>query len=245
LSAFGFEQVLKKAKAHYVLGLTATPIRKDGHHPIILMQCGAIRHRVSSKSQISMSQMQHHVIIRNTQFCLPDVNNMPSINDIYQALVNHQDRNEQIFNDVLSALEAKRKPLLLTERTQHLDWFANRLSKFVKHIFILQGGMKRSERENIFKELTSLSDHEECLILATGRYIGEGFDESRLDTLFLALPISWHGTLQQYVGRLHRLHEGKSKILVYDYVDSQVPMLSKMYQKRMKKYNAMGYTINN
>lgn len=141
-------------------------------------------------------------------------------------------------------LEKKRVPLLLTERTQHLEWFANRFRKFVKHVFVLQGGMKRSEREAIFRALSELPDEEDRLILATGRYVGEGFDDPRLDTLFLALPISWQGTLQQYVGRLHRLHEGKKDIIVYDYVDSQVPVLSKMYQKRLKKYRAMGYTVN-
>jgi hypothetical protein len=180
LSAFSFEQVLKKAKAHYVLGLTATPIRKDGHHPIILMQCGQIRHRVSSKSQIAISQMQHHVHPRQTNFCYSSLNTTHSMNELYEALTNHTVRNEQIFNDVLSALEEKRTPLLLTERTQHLDWFANRFSKFVKHIFVLQGGMKRSDRERIFKTLAELPEDEERLILATGRYIGEGFDDSRI-----------------------------------------------------------------
>jgi superfamily II DNA or RNA helicase len=244
LSAFSFEQVLKKARAHYVLGLTATPIRKDGHHPIILMQCGPIRHRVSSKSQIKASQMQHRVCVRHTNFCFPDVNTILPMNDVYQALVNHVDRNEQIFNDVLSALENKRVPLLLTERTQHLEWFAERFSKFVKHVFVLQGGMKRSQREGIFKALSDLPDDEDRLILATGKYIGEGFDDPRLDTLFLALPISWQGTLQQYVGRLHRLYEGKRDVVVYDYIDNQVPVLTKMYQKRMKKYRAMGYIVD-
>lgn len=243
LSAFSFEQVLKKATAHYVLGLTATPTRKDGHHPIILMQCGQIRHSVSSKSQISASQMQHEVQLRYTSFSIPEIPHSIQMSDLYNALANSSNRNEQIFNDVLSSLEKKRAPLLLTERKQHLDWFANRFSKFVKHIFVLQGGMKRSEREKIFQTLSTLPADEERLILATGRYIGEGFDDARLDTLFLALPISWQGTLQQYVGRLHRRHVGKKNIIVYDYVDSQVPMLAKMYQKRLKKYRAMGYSI--
>ncbi len=236
--------MLKKAKAHYVLGLTATPIRKDGHHPIILMQCGQIRHRVSSKSQIVASQMQHCVRVRHTAFNLTQNNASLPMSDIYNALTNNEDRNEQIFNDVLSALEEKRTPLLLTERTQHLNWFSNRFRKLVKHLFVLQGGMKRSEREKIFKALAELPEDEERLILATGKYIGEGFDDSRLDTLFLALPISWQGTLQQYVGRLHRRHEGKRDVIVYDYVDHQVPLLSKMYQKRLKKYRAMGYLVD-
>lgn len=244
LSAFSFEQILKKARAHYVLGLTATPIRKDGHHPIILMQCGPIRHRVSSKSQIKESRMQHRVCTRHTTFCFTERNITQSINDVYTALVSDENRNEQIFNDVLSALDNKRVPLLLTERTQHLEWFANRLRKFVKHVFVLQGGMKRSQRQEIFKALSELSDSEDRIILATGKYIGEGFDDPKLDTLFLALPISWQGTLQQYVGRLHRLYEGKQDVIVYDYIDHHVPVLAKMYQKRMKKYRTMGYIFD-
>lgn len=241
LSAFSFEQVLKKARAHYVLGLTATPIRKDGQHPIIMMQCGPIQHRVSSKSQIIASQINHRVLVRRTTFHCSSINTTSKISDLYSELVNDSSRNEQIFNDILLALENRRAPLVLTERIQHLQWFANRLNKFVKNLFILQGGMKSSSRQAVLNALSDLPEDEERLILATGKYIGEGFDNSRLDTLFLALPISWQGRLQQYVGRLHRKNQYKTDILVYDYVDSNIPMLHKMYKKRLKKYLAMGY----
>ncbi len=243
LSAFSFEQVLKKARAHYVLGLTATPTRKDGHHPIIMMQCGPIHHQVSSKSQIVASQIKHRVLVRRTSFHYPSTNAIPKISDLYSELANDSERNEHIFNDVLLALENKRVPLLLTERVQHLQWLADKLNKFVKNIFILQGGMKSSSRQAALKTLLNLPENEERIILATGKYIGEGFDDPRLDTLFLALPISWQGTLQQYVGRLHRKHQHKTDILVYDYVDANVPMLHKMYKKRLKKYLAMGYIM--
>jgi superfamily II DNA or RNA helicase len=244
LSAFSFEKILKKVRARYVLGLTATPIRKDGHHPIIIMQCGPIRYRFSSKNQIAASQINHRVCPRNTTFCFNSMEKKLRMSDIYKALVTNEERNEQIFNDVLLALEAGRTPLLLTERTHHLRLLANRLCNFVKHIFVLQGGMKKSEREDILRKLKELPNDAERLILATGRYIGEGFDDPILDTLFLTLPISWHGTLQQYVGRLHRPHQNKNDILVYDYADVQVPLLYKMYQKRLKKYLAMGYCID-
>lgn len=245
ISAFSFEKVLKKINAHYVLGLTATLTRKDGHHPIILMQCGPIRHSVSGKNHLNNSQITPKVTVCQTTFNLPNNPLAPlKISDIYEALTNHEERNEQIFNDVLMALEKKRTPLLLTERTHHLDWFSERFRKFVKHVFVLRGGMKSSERTKILQALASFPSDEERLILATGPYIGEGFDDPRLDTLFLALPISWQGKLQQYVGRLHRIHENKTDVLVYDYVDSQVPMLNKMYQKRLKKYRAMGYEVN-
>ena len=149
----------------------------------------------------------------------------PKISDIYAALVNDTARNEQILNDVLLALEKKRIPILLTERIKHLEWFAERLNKFVKNLFILHGGMKAAAKKETLEALFNLPSDEERLILSTGKYIGEGFDDPRLDTLFLALPISWQGTLQQYVGRLHRAHAQKTDILVYDYVDTNVPML--------------------
>lgn len=243
ISAFSFEQVLKKAQPHFVLGLTATPTRKDGHHPIISMQCGPIQFRVSSKSQISKSGMEHKVIVRQTPYVMADGESTANISDIFNELITNQHRNNMIFNDVLNSLEAGRIPILLTERTKHLDYFFDKFKPFVKNLFVFKGGMKQNEREALLNKLRALADNEERLILATGKYIGEGFDESRLDTLFLALPISWQGTLQQYVGRLHREHSEKSSILVYDYVDSSSSMLNKMFLKRHRKYQTMGYII--
>lgn len=241
VSAFSFEKILKKIKAKYILGLTATPIRKDGHHPIIFMQCGPIRYRSNNKSQIDSCTYQ--VYIRRTKFKEQPSNKTTQISDLYSALVINEERNEQIIRDVLSALEDKRKPSLLTERTQHIEWFKNKLYKLIKNIFILQGGMKIKERQEILKKILDLPHDTERLIIATGQYIGEGFDDSQLDTLFLTLPISWHGKLQQYVGRLHRFHQHKKNIVVYDYLDDEIPMLHNMYLKRFKKYKAMGYAI--
>ena len=243
LSAFSFEQVLKKVRARYILGLTATPTRKDGHHPIILMQCGPILHRVDGKDYIIAGQMQHRVCVRNTSFVQTYTDVTLKISDFYRELINCETRNEQIFNDVIAALKAKRVPLLLTQRTAHLDWFTARFKSSVEHLFVLRGGMKRSEREEVLHTLATLPDEAERLILATGSYIGEGFDYPKLDTLFLTMPISWHGILQQYVGRLHRQYQNKKDVLVYDYVDVGIPLFYKMYQKRLKKYLAMGYNV--
>jgi superfamily II DNA or RNA helicase len=179
-----------------------------------MMQCGAIRYNVSSKSQIAASQIQHQVFVQKTSCCYPTLGASYKISDLYHCLVQDESRNTMILNDIVSALEKNRISLLLTQRTQHLQWFADKLSPFTKNIFILQGKMKRSERQEIFQNLRSLPDNEKRIILATGSYIGEGFDDPRLDTLFLALPVSWQGTLQQYVGRLHRTHQYKKDILV-------------------------------
>ncbi|MBF0492755.1 MAG: DEAD/DEAH box helicase family protein [Deltaproteobacteria bacterium] len=243
ISAFSFEQVLKQVKAKYVLGLTATPVRKDGHHPIITMQCGPIRFKVSPKQHQQMTQFEHLVIPRHTKFSLPEMG-QHSIQEIYSALVQNEQRNDLIFDDILQALESKRSPLVLTERTEHLETFENRLRKFVKHIFVLRGGMGKKQRVALMDEMAALPNSEERIILSTGRYIGEGFDDSRLDTLFLVSPISWKGTLQQYVGRLHRSHEGKSIVQVYDYVDQEVPMLRRMFLRRLRGYKAIGYSLH-
>jgi len=243
VSAFSFERVLRQVKAKYVVGLTATPIRKDGHHPIILMQCGPIRFNVSSKKQAAASALQYEVIPRLTEFTVPPEWNGICIQDIYTAIVNDTHRTDLIVADVVCAIEAGRFPLLLTERTDHLQFLLERLTRKVPNVFVMKGGMGKKQRESIASKIIAVPEDQRRVIITTGRYIGEGFDDALLDTLFLAMPISWRGTLQQYVGRLHRLHEDKHLVRVYDYVDASVPVLNRMYEKRLKAYKAVGYTV--
>src|SRR6266481_790429 len=243
VSAFSFERVLRKVKAKYVVGLTATPIRKDGHHPIILMQCGPIRFNVSSKKQAAASAFQYEVIPRLTEFTVPPEWNGIGIQDIYTALVHDELRTDLIVSDIVSAIEEGCFPLLLTERTEHLQLLHEKLACKVPNVFVMKGGMGKKQRESVASEINAVPVDQRRVIIATGRYIGEGFDDPRLDTLFLAMPISWRGTLQQYVGRLHRLHKDKHLVRVYDYVDASVPVLNRMYDKRLKAYKAVGYTV--
>lgn len=242
ISAFSFEQVMKQVKAKYILGLTATPLRKDGHHPIIIMQCGPIRYQVSAKDAVKSRPFEHVVKLRYTDFSMPGDNKDFHISQYYSELAKDPKRNELILNDISAAISEGRNPLILTERTQHTDYFAGRLREIGKDVIVLKGGMGRKQRQAVFEQVRT-AETKERVIIATGRYIGEGFDDSRLDTLFLAMPISWHGTLQQYVGRLHRIHDGKTVVQVYDYVDRNVPVLLKMSEKRLKKYPAIGYKI--
>lgn len=244
LSAVSFEQVLRQVKAPYVTGLTATPQRKDGHHPIIVMQCGPIRYRVNAKEQAQARPFKHIVVPRPTNFRFPSSPERPEMHVLYAALATDKSRNDLITVDLVRAVKAGRSPILLTERTSHIDEFAGRLAGLVKHVIILKGGMGAKQRRAIAEQLAAIPTGEERVLLATGRYIGEGFDDARLDTLFLAMPISWHGTLQQYVGRLHRLHDNKREVVVYDYVDGAVPVLSAMYSKRVRGYEAVGYEIH-
>jgi superfamily II DNA or RNA helicase len=243
ISAFTFEQVMKQVKAKYIVGLTATPTRKDGHHPIIYMQCGPVRFGMSAKAMTQSNPFEHKVIPRHTDFQMPISSGESTIQDIYAALSNDVSRNELIAGDIISAVESGRSPLLLTGRTEHLQYFATKLNGAIKHLFVLKGGMGKKQRRQIGEALAGVQDDEARVILATGSYIGEGFDDARLDTLFLAMPISWKGTLQQYVGRLHRLHDNKRVVQVYDYVDSAIPMLARMYERRLKGYNSIGYSI--
>ena len=157
-------------------------------------------------------------------------------------LTANKQRNNLIFDDVIQSLEEGRSPILLTERKEHLEYFADRLRKFTRNLIVLQGGRSAKRRREDLNRLAAISDNEERLILATGRYIGEGFDDARLDTLFLALPVSWKGTLIQYAGRLHRLHPDKTEVRIYDYVDRGVPMLARMFERRLRGYRAIGYS---
>jgi superfamily II DNA or RNA helicase len=243
ISAFTFEQVMRQVKAKFVLGLTATPTRKDGHHPIIYMQCGPVRSSMSAKTMTETNPFEHRVIPRHTGLQMPPNIGEMTIQDVYAALSSDALRNELIADDIVRAIESGRSPLLLTGRREHLQYFATRLSGAVKHLFVLKGGIGKKQRRQIAEAMADVSDDESRVILATGSYVGEGFDDARLDTLFLAMPISWKGTLQQYVGRLHRLHDNKRVVQVYDYVDNAVPMLARMYERRLMGYSAIGYTI--
>ncbi len=240
IPAFTFEAVLKQVKAKYVLGLTATPIRKDGHHPIVIMQCGPVRVKIGSKQNSSSGIQQHVVIPRTTSFS-PDGGDDLSIQELFSLLAADQERNNLIFDDILKALEHKRTPLVVTDRTEHLDKLADMLNGFAKNILIFRGGLGKKQRTQLKERLDAVPKSEERIVLATGRYIGEGFDDSRLDTLFLASPISWSGTLEQYAGRLHRRHEGKTEVQIYDYVDCSVRRLNKMYERRLSGYKKIGY----
>ncbi len=243
LSAASFELVARRSRARYVLGLSATVARRDGHHPIILMQCGPVRYRVEHKAHALQSGIDHRVLVRDTTFRLPTAiaEDRPSITDVYRALTSDTRRNSQIVEDVRAAVAAGRSPLVLTERRDHLDALAEQLQD-TADVIVLRGAMKASERHAVNAALRDDASRPR-IILSTGRYLGEGFDDARLDALFLAVPIAWKGTLAQYVGRLHRDYNGKRDVVVYDYVDGLVPVLARMSAKRQAGYRALGYTI--
>lgn len=242
LSAFTFEQVMKQVKARYVLGLTATPARKDGHQPIIFIECGPIRFSVSAREAASRSPFQHLLLPIATDYQIALGAGDVTIQELYAALAIEESRNRRIIADIVEVLHNGRTPLVLTNRTDHLDRLATNLSS-IENVIVLHGRMGKKQRQAAADRLNSIPEGVPRVILATGSYIGKGFDDSRLDTLFLTMPISWRGTLQQYVGRLHRVHQGKRVVRVYDYVDVHIPMLVRMYEKRLRGYKAVGYAI--
>ena len=238
ISAVNFEKVLKSANAKTVYGLTATPTRQDGHHPIIFMQCGPIRYKVDAKEQAEKRPFEHYLIPRFTSFrSAAD----KTVTELYKDLAENQLRNNLIITDVKEALSEGRTPIILTERREHIEALSILLSGECDNTIKLFGTSSQKERRKTLQKLESIPAGEKLVIIATGKYVGEGFDYPRLDTLFLALPISWKGKVAQYTGRLHRNYEGKTEVQVYDYVDIHVPMLEKMYQKRVKGYAAVGY----
>lgn len=246
LPAFSFEQVARRAKPKFITGLTATVARKDGHHPIIFMRCGPVRYRVDAKAAAAMRPFEHTVFVRPTSFypTKPANENVRlRFHELYEEMIRDEVRNQLICSEVLSAVQRGRSPIILTERNDHLDCLFAKLSPYISHLIVLRGGMSSKKMIEAIHQLTDVPANEPRILLATGKFVGEGFDDARLDTLFLTMPVSWKGTIAQYVGRLHRLYDNKHEVQVYDYADLGVPLLEKMFNRRCQGYEAIGYQI--
>ncbi|MCL2337809.1 MAG: DEAD/DEAH box helicase family protein, partial [Firmicutes bacterium] len=241
--AVSFERVLKEVNARYIYGLTATPKRQDGHHPILYMHCGQIRYQDDAKLQAERRPFEHFVIPRFTSFRVPieKDDSTLSIQALYTEICQSETRNNLIVADVLESVAEGRNPLILTGRKSHVESLERALKDKLPNVITLVGGQPAKERKELAEKLESLSPDQPLVIIATGKYVGEGFDAPRLDTLFLAMPIAWQGTLAQYAGRLHRLHDHKHEVRVYDYVDVHIAVLDRMYAKRVKGYALIGY----
>ncbi|WP_300634746.1 DEAD/DEAH box helicase family protein, partial [uncultured Duncaniella sp.] len=240
--AVNFERVLREVNASYVYGLTATPIRKDGHQPIIFMQCGEIRYTVDSKSQQSKQSFRRLLIPRFTSHrnLKADGGNYAQVID---ELIENGSRNKLILDDVASNLSEDRTPIILTARTAHVDLLAEECRKICPNVIRLVGNDSAKAKREVMAQLSHVPDDEPLVVVATGKYVGEGFDLPRLDTLMLALPVSWKGLIAQYTGRLHRNYPGKNETRIYDYIDLRVPVCDSMYRKRLHGYKAVGYSI--
>ena len=242
VSAVNFERILKYANARYVYGLTATSIRKDGHQPIIFMQCGPIRHSADAKKQMASQAFTRLLVPRFTSYReLTD--DKFTYSTMIQKMAEDENRNRLITDDVCEALKEGRSPIVLTSLTAHVETLANVLTPHCKNVVTLVGSESAKEKRQKMEYLQNIPPSEPLVIVATGKYVGEGFDYPRLDTLFLALPVSWKGIIAQYAGRLHREYPGKKEVWIYDYIDIRVPMCNVMYKRRLKGYSSVGYQI--
>lgn len=240
--AVNFERVLREVNARYVYGLTATPIRKDGHQPIIFMQCGEIRYTADSKSQQAQQSFRRLLIPRFTSHrnLKADGGNYAQVID---ELIENESRNKLILEDVASNLTEGRTPIILTARTAHVDLLVAECRKICPNVIRLVGNDSAKAKREAMAQLSRVPNDEPLVVVATGKYVGEGFDLPRLDTLMLALPVSWKGLIAQYTGRLHRNYPGKTETRIYDYIDLRVPICDSMYRKRLHGYKAVGYSI--
>ena len=244
VSAVNFEQILKTVNARYVYGLTATPIRKDGHQPIIFMQCGPIRYSADAKAQMLSQSFERLLVPRFTPF-RPIVGSDLSYTKVAQQLAEDEYRNLFIVKDVIEVLKEGHSPIILTSRTSHVATLAELLKPHCPNVITLIGSESTKDKRQKMEHLQSIPSSEQLVIVATGKYVGEGFDYARLDTLFLVSPVAWKGIVAQYAGRLHREFEGKQDVQIYDYIDLRVPVCESMYRKRLKGYASIGYRIRN
>ena len=240
--AVNFERVLREVNARFVYGLTATPIRKDGHQPIIFMQCGEISYTADSKSQQAQQSFRRLLIPRFTSHRNLNADGSNYAQNL-EELTENESRNKLILDDVASNLAEGRTPIILTARTAHVDILTKQCRKICPNVIRLVGNDSAKAKREVMSRLNDIPANEPLIVVATGKYVGEGFDLPRLDTLMLALPVSWKGLIAQYTGRLHRNYPGKNETRIYDYIDLRVPVCDSMYRKRLHGYKAVGYSI--
>jgi superfamily II DNA or RNA helicase len=238
IAAASFEAILRQVKARYVLGLSATLVRRDGLQPILFMQCGPIRHtaqRPAGAPQIL------ELVSRTHQ--LPALPADLPIQELMRRLAEDPRRTERIVEEALACWGDGRSLLLLSERTDHITTIAAALAGEVPNLFLLHGRLSARQRSATLAALEALPPDALRIVLATGRLVGEGFDHPPLDTLLLAMPVSWKGTLQQYAGRLHRQQNGKTIVRIIDWLDLGHPITQRMWERRLRGYRAMGYAL--
>lgn len=240
-AAYTCESVLRALTAKYVYGFTANTKRGDGQDKKIFMQLGPIRHRYTAKERAEKQGIGHYVYPRFTR--VVDVSEKLGINEAFSLVASSEMRNLQIVADAIECIKLGRTPIVMTKRKEHAARLFEMLHSSAQHVFLLQGGGSLKEREKLRNQMTAVPKDESMLAVAIGQYIGEGFNYPRLDTLLLAMPISFESNVEQYAGRLNRDYEGKKDVIIFDYIDQYVPMLERMYHKRLRTYKRIGFEI--
>lgn len=244
-AAYTFEQAINTGNARYVYGISATPERENGHTPIIKMQCGDIRYKVDSLKFNKELNIPMKVIVKKSHlnFTNPNVDNY-ELNEINDLIAKDVIRSENIIKDIKKEYENGKNILVLTERLELMNYVYDKLSKYTNNIFKYYGGIGKTVLKNYEELINQINEiGSNKIIVATGSYIGEGFDDSKLDVLFLTMPISGQTRVTQYAGRLHRKDDNKKEILIYDYVDDNFAKTRNMFLKRKKTYEKLGYEI--
>ena len=234
--------VLREVTAQYVYGLTATPKRNDGQEQKVFMQLGPVRYRYTTQEHLATQEVAHYIYPRFTRLVHINENKL-KINEAYQLVITNGERNTQIIEDVKDCLGKKRTPLVLTRFKEHADYLYERLKNEAAYVFLLYGGSSSKAKNAVREQMRLVPEDKSMILIATGQYIGEGFNLPRLDTLILTTPISWQGNVEQYAGRLHRDYQGKKEVVIYDYVDSHIGILEVMYHRRLRTYKKMGYQV--
>lgn len=235
--------VLKEVTAKYVYGVTATPFRGDGLEKINYMLLGPVRYQYTAKEKAAEQAILHLVIPRFTRTVSPHGRDKMHVNDAYELIRNSDVRNEQILEDIWHCVVEGRTPVVLTRYTDHAAKIYERAKEYADKVFLLTGAKSKKEQRQLRIEMEAVAANESMILIATGQLIGEGFDFPRLDTLIMATPVAWKGVVEQYAGRLNRDYEGKENVMIYDYIDSHIPVFDRMYMKRLKAYKNIGYQI--
>lgn len=240
-AAYSSESVLRALTARSVYGLTATIKRDDGQERKVFMQLGPVRHKYTALERAEKQGIGHYVYPRFTR--VVDSSDKLSIGEAFRLVAESEMRNGQIVNDTIACIKQGRTPIVMTKRKEHAAKLFEMLQGHAQHVFLLQGGGGLKERESFQQKMASVPKEDTMVAVAIGQYIGEGFNYPRLDTLLLAMPISFEGSVEQYAGRLNRDYDGKKDVVIFDYIDQYVPMLEHMYHKRLRTYNKIGFEI--
>ena len=238
------KEILLEVKAKYVYGVTATPLRGDGLEKINYMLLGPVRYRYTAKQKAKEQGINHLVIPRFTRTVSPHGRKQLHVNDAYEIIRDSEIRNKQIIDDVIDCINKGRTPVVLSRYKEHAEILYKNISTFADKVFLLTGAKSKKEQKELRLKMENVLPTESMVLVATGQLIGEGFDYPRLDTLIMATPIAWKGLVEQYAGRLNRDYEGKTDVIIYDYVDAHIPVFDRMYVKRLKAYKRIGYKLS-
>ena len=236
-------RVLREVSAKYVYGVTATPFRGDGLERINEMLLGPVRFRYTAKEKADEQGIDHLIVPRFTRTVSPHGRDKLHINEAYEIIRNNEMRNEQIADDIRHCIESGRTPVVLTRFTNHADMLYGKVKDYADYVFLLTGNKSKKEQRELRAEMDTVPVQKSMILIATGQLIGEGFDYPRLDTLIMADPVAWKGVVEQYAGRLNRDFEGKGNVIIYDYIDANIPVFDNMYAKRLKAYKRIGYKL--